>query len=314
MLRNFIISQVWDGYTKLPALHKREITEYLGDPFTEQFLNKETRSYDSIDTATLAMWAKAVKGTVPETAPQPPSYMPGMEMPGPEATGAYQTYVQERDAKFPDIGRVNNLYFSMPPEMQKRFQKQHPEIAAYQTWRDGYIAANPSIIPYVTSDESNLSGADPEIAKSVYQYRAFRGQYFPGIFDIQDEYFTLPTAQRRAFKKKHPELEAYWEFQRNFMANNPNTIPYIKSIESIAEGVLGKNYKEKYGVPETPEANYIDPNDLTPALTRQLLGYHYGQPLGSGARREIARLWEKYGRPTETVEGYTQWLMNRMSQ
>jgi hypothetical protein len=323
-MRNFLISQVWQGYRGLPELHQKQVTEYLGEPFQEAFLNKATRSYDAIDTGTLATWANAVKGYVPKeagaTSPGLPSnladarsdrqarqvsaYAPGLEMAGPEATQSYQDYTTQRENLFgSEIFDVQSQFYNMPEgEVRDQWLGEHPELELYWGWRDRYLADHPEIIPYATSEESQVSGASPEIQQLYYEYRAQRSELFGAeIFDLQDQYFDLPqrSARRKRFLKKHPELTDYWDWQRSVLANFPQLIPYVKSMESIAQAVLGKDYQAKYGVP----ANW---DEFDPALIRQLMGYTLvGEDLGAGAIRELYRIWEKRGREGDDFD---KWL------
>jgi len=67
MLRLFTRSAVWDGWNELSALEKTELKKQLGPMFADNFINKSTRSYNSIDTDTLVSWAKTLKRRMPVT-------------------------------------------------------------------------------------------------------------------------------------------------------------------------------------------------------------------------------------------------------
>jgi hypothetical protein len=303
-MRNFLISQVWDGYRGLPELHQKQITEYLGEPFQDAFLDKETRSYDAIDTPTLAMWANSMKQQTPANAPAMPGTMPGLELADPETTQSYQAYTEQRNAFFGgEIFDAQSQYYLIPEgEVREQWLDEHPELEMYWGWRDRYLADHPEIIPFATSEESQVSGAPPEIQQLYYEYRAGRAENFGSeIFDLQDDYFDLPqgSTRRRNFLKKHPELTDYWDWQRTVLANFPQLIPYVKSMESIAEAVLGKDYQTKYNV----QTNW---DDFDPALIRQLMGYTLaGEDMGSGAYRELYRIYESQGSPGGDFE---KWL------
>ncbi|MFA5937689.1 MAG: hypothetical protein WC822_07485, partial [Candidatus Paceibacterota bacterium] len=83
MLRGFLKSSVWDAWYGMSDLEQEAARDQLDaqydDLFSDAFMNRETRSYDSIDTQTMAAWARALKGVVPETAPQTPQM--GIELP-----------------------------------------------------------------------------------------------------------------------------------------------------------------------------------------------------------------------------------------
>ena len=65
-LRQFLISEVWDRYTQMPALNRKQVADQLGPTFQEQFLSKETRDYDSISPDTLAWWSGLMGGYYPK--------------------------------------------------------------------------------------------------------------------------------------------------------------------------------------------------------------------------------------------------------
>ena len=72
-LRSFLRGEIWESYNKLNAVDKRLARDQLGTPFTDLFINKETRNYDDLDTETMATWAKSLRGTVPGQVDVPSS-------------------------------------------------------------------------------------------------------------------------------------------------------------------------------------------------------------------------------------------------
>jgi hypothetical protein len=302
MLKGHLLNTLWDRWWSLPDLARKELREAFGDTW-ETFENKETRSIDAVDTPTLAFWVQAMGAKLPSTVPQlPAGMMP--ELPGQEMMAAYQQYVDEREQHFPGIFDIQSAYYDTPEGQRGPMPA---ELQAYNAWRYQQLASNPQLIPYASSQEPQtweggtlpLAGAPLEIQQLVYAYRAQREQHFPGIFDVQDAYYSLDKQARRRYLKEHPELPAYWDWMRAFQGQYPQILPYVKSIESIAEGVLGESY-------QAPEQIVpVDPADFHPALIDSLARYYFsGGSLGEGARRELRRLWESYGRPGDDLQSW----------
>jgi hypothetical protein len=231
----------------------------------------------------------------------------------PETAGAYQDYRDEIEQRFPGVYKLLDVYYALPEGGAKdAYAAKHPEIEAYNTFRDQYLAQHPDIIPYVIGADNKLAGASPDIQALVYQYRSQQERTFPDAYALQDQYYALPPgAPRRAFLQQNPQLAGYWEWRRQFMAQFPNTIPYLYSVEGLAEKVLGEDYQ----TPKEPYQAYIPTTQdilryLDPATRRQLMGYVYaGQELGSGALRALRRAWDAAGQPRGDFE---DWLENEL--
>jgi hypothetical protein len=112
-LKQFLISEVWNRYNGLPDLYKKQLRDQLGDLFNQAFLQKETRSYDSINTQTLSMWAQTMGGTLPTAAgtiPEAP-----VTLASPEVAKAYQDFRDQVEQKWPNIYSVQEIYYRIPP-------------------------------------------------------------------------------------------------------------------------------------------------------------------------------------------------------
>lgn len=297
-LRQYLRSQVWEQYMGMDDLHKRQAREQLGNLFNDAFLDKETRSYDSISTETLTAWATQLGAETPKTAPGIPQ-MQGLEFAPAAISATYQEMNDERDRLFPGIYRAQEAYFNLPEgRIRELFLGQHPELSKYWSWRDSYLAEHPQVIPYAIGEDNKLAGVDPGIQALVYQYRADRSKLFPDVFDLQDAYFTLgSSAAKKGYLAAHPELKRYWDWQKDFMNAYPETIPYIKSTESIAKAVLGEDY--------TGDIIPVDVASWPSALVRQVLGYYAAnQPLTAGAKTALRAEWKKTG----STETFNDWL------
>jgi len=293
-VKRYLIGSIWDAYNGLSELERREATDQLGELFQEAFLNKETRSYDAIDLATITEWTQLLGGKVPDTAPAVPQG--SLELPGQAESGAYSTYLETRKTQFPNIDLIQSMYYKLPPAMQDQFRQNNPMLTEYQEWRDMFIAENPDLIPYMIGEESRLSGVPEEILTQVYAYKGEKAQYFPKIGLTQDKYYSLTGAARKAYLLDHPELRQYWDWQKARLAQSPEIIPHVKSSDTIAKAVLGDDYTAGYRVDSNLFDGYVSTELFAHTLT--------GKPLGEGARAELYSLWkkEKSGLP------YDAWL------
>lgn len=289
-LRAFLISSIWERYLDLDKAQKRLFREAAGEQFNELFLDKKTRSYGSIETDTLALWANTL-GEPPlaktHTAELDVDWLP------PEISKKVRQYYEERDRLFPN-----------PEE----------NLDEYTRWQNKKLAENPAIIPYVIGEENKLYGLPQEIQAYVYAYRAQRDELFPNIFEIQNRYFELPPSQRRAFRQAHPELQKYWEFQREFAAAYPKAAPYILTEDSLARSILGESgampsSSGKYG--EAPARPYLTTREVrmfSRGLIMQLYALRYrNEKLLPGAQAELEMVWEQLGKPFGSVD---EWLAN----
>jgi len=289
-LRMLMRSKIWDAYNnKLSSLQKKEVTERLGDVFQNAFLDKETRSYDSIDTATLALWSKTMGEYVPTSAPELPQVE--FEFSPPEIDTQYQAYVDERNTRFPHLSRMWDMLYSLPENQRQKISDEMPMFDDYYDWQTVYLSEHPDIIEYVLSDQAKMKGAPAEAQALYYQYYGqVETLWGDEIYDIQNGYYEQPTRNaKRQYLKEFPQLIDFWDHKDSFLSMYPEMIPYLKSVESIAEDVLGNNYEKKV---------QVNIDEMPTSLVRSLMGYYWtGDPLSDGARIAVRKIWEDMGRP-----------------
>lgn len=297
-IKYYLINQVWDSYAALPALHKRQAREQLGEQFEQDFLNKDTQNYEALSAEQLAGWARLLGGQGLEGMGEGALARP-LELAGEEITGTYQTYNQEKAAKFPGIDRVLDAYYNADKTQQDAMRKMYPAIDQYYNWRYQFMADNPDIIEHIVGEDSSLAGLKPEVARWMAQYYADRGSMFRDIFTTQDAYYALEKNQRKGYLKDHPELEQYWTWRRSFQAQHPEIIPFVNSVEKVAEGVLGKDYKDS-------QATGVDLQALPKDIQQDLFGYAvYGSRMPNGSYSYLRYQWEHAGRP---MSSFNTWL------
>lgn len=293
-LKRFLISEVWDRYNQMPAIHKRQAREQLGNLFEDAFLSKETRSYDSIEPQTLATWAKAMSNMpLPNATPDTPQI--GLKFAPDEIAQAVEQYNTAADSKFPGIGQFLASFYQLPEEQQEQARKQYPQINAYYSWKNKYLATHPDIIPWVTSEKSELFGMPQGLQQMVYSYRAQRDELFPGLDQMQDEYFGIQDKEaRKEYLKQNPLLTEYWDWRNAMAAQNPQAAPYILSDQALQNALLYN---------QAPPMSMAVLEQMSPNLMQQLLAhFHAKEDLRPGAMTELQELWEQQGEPYGKLE------------
>jgi GGDEF domain-containing protein len=338
-LRRYLISQVWDGYMALPDLHKKQVREQMGALFDDAFLNKETRSYDAITTPTLTQWAQAIGAQTPKAAGEVPAKE--LDFASPELAQMYQQFKDEEDNQFPNLNAIYEQINALPandPRVDELFSL--PEMQEYEAWKNEWLANYPQLIPYVIGKDNKLAGVDPEIQGLVYQFGALKQRQFPQLDSIMDAYYAIPAedangraAWRAQNAQAYAQIKGYYDFRDAYMKQFPQSIPYLMSVEGLANAVLGNNYgssssgssssgggytKRSYssggssssggGSTAPSEAKYLNTYQIAQfsnPLVRQLYGYYYGvNGLESGAMRELGRLWKDFGKPGKDMQDW----------
>jgi hypothetical protein len=160
-LRSFLIGQIWDGYMALGTTNKKQAAAEMGDLFRQSFLDKETRSYDTLDVDTLTQWAQMLGKMTPAplspstaTSPQIPSqssgYLGGGELNlfDPMVTVVTDQYFSQRTQKFPNFYEEQQGYYALGSKAEKsKYLLAHPEYAAYRKWQAGWYDAYPQFKP-----------------------------------------------------------------------------------------------------------------------------------------------------------------------
>jgi diguanylate cyclase (GGDEF)-like protein len=296
-LKRFLISEVWQAYNALPGLYKKQAREQMGDLFNDAFLNKETRSYDAIQTASLAGWAQQLGAENPQSAPAAPNALP-LKLADPAIAAKVEAFNAQRSGTHQQAMDINGLLYSLPAEQQDAFRAQYQDqLKAYSAWRNRQLATQPEIIPYVTdADNGGLAALPADQQQLVYQFRALRDEQFPNLDQEQDEYFALTDkGQKRYYRETHPDLAKYWDFRSQYAAAYPTVASYIVGEDKVS-AALDPQYQVNQAVIQ----------QFSTELTRQWMGQQYaGESLSSGARSELKRLWAEAGQPTGN---FNRWL------
>lgn len=295
LMKQFLISEAWNARQALPELERKQVEGQLGELYQQAFLNKETRSYDSIDVPTLVQWVQAFRGSVPSNAPEVPQA--NIERPPQQTTDAFSEYRNWQQTQ-PGYA-LSNMMWDLPEGMRDQFKLMHPEIAAYSDQKYIYLSQHPELLPYAIGEDSYLAGAPIEVVAEVYDYYAERATLFPFITVTQAEYYNLPKNERSAFLRQFPELKDYWDWskERKDMLSNA-AYPYV----------VGESGMEKLRAGDDYEAPYrVDYDSFDPALTLALASATMTRSrLGEGAMKKLRQQWEREGKPLGSFEAWQQ--------
>lgn len=181
-LRKFTISAIWDAREKLPDLIKKQIDSRLGDEWSNSFLNKETRSYDSISTETLITWAKLMNANLPEAANQYATETPQLGLSSPQEAQIYQWYNDQLEELFPGIYDIQNRYYSLPEGSRQRkdFLNIHPELVQYWSWNRGVQQQYPIIAELKASTKTEIQ---PEFIVDINDFNPVLTRTMMGYFE-----------------------------------------------------------------------------------------------------------------------------------
>ena len=138
MIRKVAVSAIWEMRDEVPTLTKNRLEAAFGEEYQTSFLNKETRSIDSIDTETLLSWAQALGAELPEKAKEYNITPIQVDVGTPAENQLLDWYYQQREQLFGEnITDIQTRYYALPKENRKAFLKLHPELETYWDWNKG---------------------------------------------------------------------------------------------------------------------------------------------------------------------------------
>lgn len=190
-MRSFLVGQIWDGYMELGETNQRAARAQMGDEFNDSFLNKETRSYESIPVETLVEWArlfgKKTPAPLPSASPQMATESAsqfggkGLDLYGPEVTQLTDKYFSDRRQKFPNYYEQEQGYYNLPKSERAKYLSANPQLREYWNWKDSWSETHPELVPifkgqvFKTVDTSAWS---PYLVEYVADY-AMTGRKLP---------------------------------------------------------------------------------------------------------------------------------------
>lgn len=192
LLRSFLVGQIWDQYMELGTTNQKQARAEMGEFFKQAFLDKETRSYESVDVNQLTEWVRLLGGMVPKVAPPsgagapppPTSTKLGedrLKLYPESVTAITDQYFEQRTERFPNYYEEQAGYYALPKSQRKTYLFEHPNLKAYWTWKDGWFTAYPDYKPIFNGDafdRVDTSGWMPGLEEIVRE-SAYMGGNLP---------------------------------------------------------------------------------------------------------------------------------------
>jgi hypothetical protein len=163
------------------------------------------------------------------------------------------------------------------------------------------------VIDEPMKDSEAVAMYPTDINTAVADYWKEKNRLWPNISTIQAEYYN--QGKSSAVLQKFPQLEKYWEWNRQYKAAHPEVAAYVK--EQSAEYGYGSARDNIETSKQTLTTK--DFEDWDTVLLNQVMRWVYSKvPLSKGARQELLRRWTVSGRPGGTFERYLTMVAKAM--
>jgi hypothetical protein len=150
LMKSFMIGQIWDGYMQLGATNQKQARKEMGELFSQAFLDKETRSYESIDTDTLIQWAQMLNKRTPQavnTQPLNTPPAPELNLYNEDVTGVTDEYFRQRKEDHGNYYSLEQGYYSLPKSQRGSFLLANPELKEYWDFKKTWEKTYPDLVP-----------------------------------------------------------------------------------------------------------------------------------------------------------------------
>lgn len=183
LLRSFLIGEIWDSYMALGETNQKLARAEMGEEFQQMFLDKETRSYETLTNEQLVQWAQMLNARVPKPNPTPnPSPNADAFREGSQAeplnlydesvTQITDLYFTQRREQFPNYYAEQAAYYSLAKSDRPKYLAAHPNLKAYWEWNRKWKTAYPEYEPIFTGnafDRVDTSSWMPGLEEAVQQ-------------------------------------------------------------------------------------------------------------------------------------------------
>ena len=154
-LQRYIVDELWDKWNNLPVQHKREVADGLGTIFTEAFLNKETRSLETIPLPMMQYWAIVMGSEKPGEFHWDADKQP-IELTDPADAKQLEAWYITRQVNFryrESVAPLLDVYYDLEPgAARKQYKRENPAIQGYFDFRRDFMQRNPHLAPYIEDD------------------------------------------------------------------------------------------------------------------------------------------------------------------
>ena len=156
-------------------------------------------------------------------------------------TATYMDDPQEL-LKFTLYNQINKAYYDQPYAQQQEIKNElSPEfeyallnkdsrnwkavpIETLAKWNAALGGKNPNVGSIDVQGVERVMQLSDKVIESVDTYYEERDRLYPGISIIQNGYYALPKDQRKSYIQSVPQLEDYWEWNRNYKNTHPEFV------------------------------------------------------------------------------------------
>lgn len=199
-LKSFLIGNIWDAYMALGPTNQKQARAEMGDEFSRSFLDKETRSYDSLDVQTLTQWTQmlgALAPRTPETAPVldiPKAQQPKLNLFDPRLTQVTDEFFNQRTKYYGNYYELEQGYYALPKSQRGGYLLKNPELKDYWQWKDKWMKSYPDLQPILKGQvfkRVDTSAWPPGLTDYVNMY-AYSGKKLPkGAYKALEQQWIL---------------------------------------------------------------------------------------------------------------------------
>ena len=192
------------------------------------------------------------------------------------------TYYNEPYAQQQNI--LNQLgpefYYALFNKETKNYEAVPVEKLA--EWNAALGNTNPAVGSIDVEGVERVMKLSQTVVDEVEEHDRIKAEQYPGISVIQDGYYALPKDQRADYMKVFPQLEDYWEWNRQYKNEHQDYVRW--------ENERSGHYNER-----TLYQSYGDMSERT----QQDLEYaaKTGKELRDFSKQELERLYKKYANP-----------------
>ena len=211
-------------------------------------------------------------------------------------TGITNTYYAQPYAQQQEI--INQLGPEFKTAILDSTTKNYEAVSVQKLaeWNAALGGTTPNVGSVDVDGVTKLLQLSDKTINEVDEYNTLKDEKFPGISVIQTKYFELPKGQRAEYLTYFPQLEEYWEWNRQYKNEHPNVQTW-------------QDERSAYYNEETCYKSYAEMSERTQTELEYVKVT--GNELSDAARYELSSLYDKYANANFlSYEDYIELLEN----
>jgi hypothetical protein len=221
-------------------------------------------------------------------------------------------WIYDRYYNMPDINKseVREALGDSFVEVMLDKETRNPQSASVNTLGMWMRMMGGEVPGQIATDALPIPLTRPDIAQRLQVWYDYRDRVFPGVFELQGDYYKMDEgAARREFKSDHPMLPIYWAQRRDFMSRNPDLAPYIEE-DPAKRPTYGSEEELRAAEANQPNYSWDEWTNLVSfPVGRLVMDYIAdGQPLPAAAIDRLNLTAEGLG-----MEGGWQAILDKMA-